>query len=138
MLILDFFVIPEDISILIPDSFVILWRGAMFWSRIDSKRWPIIYCMAHCMYPSTKLKGLSMRIVSLVELQNCSDRSVPANALLVLIDQSWQAYIESSAFKICYDNPCVVRWKWEVFLQLLCAFNTGTKFSLCVAVHRGQ
>jgi hypothetical protein len=29
----------------------------------------------------------------------------------------------------------VLRWKWEVFLQLLCAFNTGTKFSLCVAVH---
>ncbi len=62
----------------------------------------------------------------------------PCNALLVLIDQSWQAYIGSSAFKICHDNPCVVRWKWEVFLQLLCAFNTGTKFSLCVAVHRGQ
>jgi hypothetical protein len=78
MLILDFFVIPEDVSILILDSFVILWRGATFWSRIDSRRWPIIYCMAHCMYPSTKLKGLSMRIVSLVELQNSSDRSVPA------------------------------------------------------------
>jgi hypothetical protein len=78
MLILDFFVIPEDVSILIPDSFVSFWRGAMFWSRIDSRRWPIIYCMAHYVYPSTKLKGLSMRNVSQVELQNSSDRSVPA------------------------------------------------------------